>query len=43
MENEEKKNRNKGGRPARIDPAVHRYTISLNDKENSRFLILFET
>ena len=24
MENEEKKNRNKGGRPAKIDPAIHR-------------------
>ena len=43
MENEEKKNRNKGGRPAKIDPAVHRYSISLNDEENARFLTLFET
>ena len=43
MENEEKKNRNKGGRPSKIDPAIHRYTISLNDEENARFLTLFET
>ena len=43
MESEEKKNRNKGGRPSKIDPAIHRYTISLNDEENARFLTLFET
>ena len=43
MENEEKNNRNKGGRPSKIDPAVHRYSISLTAEENARFLTLFET
>jgi len=43
MENEEKKNPHKGGRPSKIDPAVHRYSISLNAEENARFLSLFET
>ena len=43
MENEEKNNRNKGGRPSKIDPAVHRYSISLTEEENARFLTLFET
>jgi hypothetical protein len=43
MENEEKKNPHKGGRPSKIDPAVHRYSISLTAEENVRFLTLFET
>jgi hypothetical protein len=43
MENEEKKNLHKGGRPSKIDPAVHRYSISLTAEENVRFLTLFET
>jgi hypothetical protein len=43
MKNEEKKNRNLGGRPPKIDPAVHRYSISLTAEENARFLTLFET
>jgi hypothetical protein len=43
MKNEEKKNPHKGGRPKKINPAVHRYSISLNDEENTRFLTLFET
>ena len=43
MKNEEKKNPHKGGRPSKIDPAVHRYSISLNAEENARFLTLFET
>lgn len=42
MENEEKKNPRKGGRPAKTDPAVHRYSISLTAEENTRFLTLFE-
>lgn len=32
----------KGGRPTKIDPAKHRYVFYLNDKDNSRFLALFE-
>ncbi|MFV8465536.1 conjugal transfer protein MobA [Flavobacterium sp. LB1P62] len=43
MENEEKKNPHKGGRPSKIDPAIHRYSISLTAEENVRFLTLFET
>lgn len=43
MENEAKKNPNKGGRPSKKDPAVHRYSISLTAEENARFLTLFET
>jgi len=42
MENNEKKKRNTRGRPAKIDPAVNRYTISLTAEENARFLTLFE-
>ena len=42
MGSEENRNRNKGGRPPKIDPAVHRYSISLTAKENARFLSLFE-
>jgi hypothetical protein len=42
MESEEKKNPHKGGRHPKIDPAVHRYTISLTAEENARFLTLFE-
>jgi hypothetical protein len=32
----------KGGRHLKNDPAVHRYSISLNAEENARFLSLFE-
>ncbi|MFD2939718.1 conjugal transfer protein MobA [Flavobacterium notoginsengisoli] len=43
MENEQKKNPHKGGRHPKIDPAIHRYSISLNAEENARFLTLFES
>jgi hypothetical protein len=43
MENKEKKNLHKGGRHPKNDPAVNRYSISLNAEENARFLSLFET
>ncbi|KIO51616.1 conjugal transfer protein MobA [Flavobacterium hibernum] len=43
MENEQKKNSHKGGRHPKIDPAVHRYSISLTAEENGRFLTLFES
>lgn len=42
MGSEKNKNRNTGGRPPKIDPAVHRYSISLTAEENARFLSLFE-
>ncbi len=32
----------KGGRRPKVDPAVHRYSISLTAEENARFLSLFE-
>lgn len=32
----------KEGRPRKNDPAIHRYSISLNAQENTRFLSLFE-
>ena len=41
MENKRNQNR-KGGRKPKADPAIHRYSISLNDKENADFLSLFE-
>jgi hypothetical protein len=41
-ENNGKKKRKSGGRNPKDDPAVFRYSISLNAKENARFLSLFE-
>lgn len=37
-----KKKLYKGGRHPKNDPAVNRYSISLNAEENARFLSLFE-
>jgi hypothetical protein len=34
--------KHKGGRRPKTDPCKHRYAISLNDKDNARFLSLFE-
>ena len=42
MENHSRTNPHKGGRHPKIDPAIHRYSISLNAEENARFLCLFE-
>lgn len=42
MENNSRTNPHKGGRHPKNDPAVHRYSISLNTQENARFLSLFE-
>jgi hypothetical protein len=42
MENNSRTNRHKGGRHPKKDPAVHRYSISLNAEENARFLSLFD-
>lgn len=43
MDNKEKINFRKGGRPLKNDPAVHRYSISLTAEENAKLLTLFET
>lgn len=43
MENKSTANPRKGGRHPKIDPAVHRYSISLTAEENARFLALFES
>ena len=42
MDNQQKNNRNKGGRKPKIDPSIHRYVFRLNDDENNKFLSLFE-
>lgn len=42
MEENKKKQINKGGRRPKKDPAVHRYSISLTAEENAQFLTLFE-
>jgi hypothetical protein len=42
MERNDKTNPNKGGRHPKKDPAIFRYSISLNAEENARFLSLFE-
>lgn len=42
MESNDKAKINKGGRKPKKDPAIHRYSISLNDAENAHFLMLFE-
>ncbi|HRN48937.1 conjugal transfer protein MobA [Agriterribacter sp.] len=41
-ENNKKKELKKYGRHPKNDPAVFRYSISLNARENARFLSLFE-
>lgn len=42
MEDNNKNQIGKGGRKPKNDPAIHRYSISLNDMENAQFLTLFE-
>lgn len=42
MNEHNKKQQKKGGRPLKKDPALFRYSISLNAEENARFLSLFE-
>lgn len=42
MENNSRTKPHKGGRHPKNDPAVNRYSISLNAEENARFLSLFE-
>jgi hypothetical protein len=38
----EKKQSNKGGRPAKTDPCRHRYSFKLNDVDNARFLAMID-
>src|SRR5690606_3456165 len=42
MNGKEKKEQNKGGHKPKANPSIHRYSISLNDMENTQFLTLFE-
>jgi hypothetical protein len=42
MEEKRDKQLRKGGRNPKKDPAVFRYSISLNAEENARFLALFD-
>jgi len=39
---EKKKPWNRGGRPKKIDPASHRYTVNLTAQEHARFLSMYE-
>ena len=44
MENEEirKKRWNKGGRPPKNDPTVHRYSVNFSAVEHAKFLSMFD-
>jgi len=42
MKEDRRYSRKKGGRNPKVDPATHRYSISLTARENSKFLSLFE-
>lgn len=42
MNNQKNSQGKRSGRRPKQDPAKHRYSISLNDKENEKFLSLFE-
>ena len=42
MKNSKQNQIGKGGRKPKNNPAIHRYSISLNDMENIQFLTLFE-
>ncbi|SMC40949.1 conjugal transfer protein MobA [Moheibacter sediminis] len=42
MEENNRKQVKKTGRKPKIDPAVNRYSINLNDEDNARFLALFD-
>ncbi|WP_286920210.1 conjugal transfer protein MobA [Flavobacterium sp. UBA4197] len=42
MKQDDERKRSKGGRKPKKDPAVFRYSISLNEVENARFLAMFE-
>ncbi len=36
------KKEKRGGRPPKTDPAIHKYSLRLNSKENAQFIKLFE-
>lgn len=42
MEETNNRKHNKGGRPEKANPSIHRYVFRLTDEENARFLTLFE-
>lgn len=42
MDDKNRKLYSKGGRRPKTDPAIHRYSISLNAEENAHFLTLFK-
>lgn len=42
MEENNKKERNRGGRTLKTDPSIHRHVFRLTDKENAKLLSLFE-
>ena len=42
MEEKNRKQIKKTGRKPKIDPAVHRYSINLNDEDNAKFFALFD-
>jgi hypothetical protein len=42
MTTEEKKQQRLGGRPIKADPYRHHHTVVLNDRDNAKFLSLFE-
>lgn len=42
MEEKSSKQIRKTGRKPKVDPATHRYSISLNSEENAKFLTLFD-
>lgn len=41
-EKREPRNRGKGGRPPKNDPATHRLTVNLTDTQHAGFLAMFE-
>lgn len=42
MKQDDERKRSKGGRNPKKDPAVFRYSISLNEVEHDRFIAMFE-
>ena len=42
MEEKDRNQIKKTGRKPKIDPAVHRYSLNLNDEDNAKFLALFD-
>lgn len=42
MDQNNKRKQNKGGRPPKDDPSIHRHVFRLTNEENARLLSLFE-